>query len=212
MIVRYLRNLLNKFNQLMYPEPSRYLADRYPQYQIGRGTYGDLSVLSWGEDTTLIIGNYTSIAKGVKVFLGGEHRIDWVTTYPFNILWEEFAHISGHPKTRGDVVIGNDVWIGTDALILSGVTIGDGAVVGARAVVARNVPPYAVVVGIPAKVVKYRFSDVIVERLLRTGWWNWSLEEIRRAMPDILNTNIEEFLDKAESKRYAKSEIFEVYK
>src|SRR5512143_2928244 len=111
------------------------LSERYPHYQIGRGTYGDLKVYSWGEGATLTMGSYTSVAMGAKIFLGGEHRIDWVTTYPFNALWESAKQYSGHPKTKGDVVIGSDVWIATEAMILSGVSIGDGAVIGARAVV-----------------------------------------------------------------------------
>lgn len=197
MILEYLRKQKLKIKKFIYGTPSIFLADRYPQYKIGHGTYGHIEVSSWGEGTTLSVGNYTSIARGVKIFLGGDHQINWVTTYPFDILWGK----SGHPKTKGDVVIGNDVWIGRDALILSGVTIGDGAVVGAGAVVSRNVPSYAVVVGNPANIVKYRFNAEIVERLLRVCWWNWSEEKIKHAMPDMLSTNIEDFLVMAEAEK-----------
>src|SRR5436309_15865766 len=87
------------------------LRQRYPQYDIGRGSYSDdLIVRSWNNETKLKIGNYCSIAAGVKIYLGGEHRSDWVTTYPFPALWSEAAHIPGHPRSKGDVVIGNDVW------------------------------------------------------------------------------------------------------
>ncbi|HEX5127349.1 MAG TPA: CatB-related O-acetyltransferase, partial [Rhodocyclaceae bacterium] len=149
---RHLHTLADWFIKLT----RKTLQQRYPQYSIGRGTYGDdLLVRNWNEGTTLRIGNYCSIAAGVKIYLGGEHRTDWVTTYPFSALWPEAAHIEGHPRSKGDVTIGNDVWIGTEAMILSGVTIGDGAVIGARAVVSRDVPPYAIVAGNPASVVRY---------------------------------------------------------
>lgn len=184
------------------PPPQLTLAERYPQYQFGSGTYGDLSVLSWGEGTTLSIGNYTSIAAGVKVFLGGDHRIDWVTTYPFNAIWESAKHHKGHPKTKGNVLIGSDVWIGTEALISSGVTIGDGAVIGARAVVTRDVAPYTVVVGNPARVAKHRFDEVTIERLLALKWWNWPQPLIEKAIPDMLSQEISVFLSKAERGDY----------
>lgn len=200
MIVQLLRRLLRGIVKLRQSEPPLFLAERYPQYQIGRGTYGDLSVLTWGEDANLTVGSYTSIAAGVKVFLGGEHRIDWVTTYPFNILWESANHYIGHPKTKGSVVIGNDVWIAADAVILSGVKIGDGAVIGARAVVAHDVPPYAVVVGNPGKVIKYRFDEEVVKKLLEIKWWDWKDAEIDLAMPFLLNENMGGFLKKFHTK------------
>lgn len=202
MIIDTLKAVVGKIRNRLGWMPSPELAYRFPQYKIGQGTYGDLTVMPWNAGTTLTIGSYTSVAAGAKVFLGGEHRIDWVTTYPFNVLWPASRHITGHPKTKGNVVIGNDVWIGTEALILSGVTIGDGAVIGARAVVARDVPPYAVVAGNPAKVIKYRFDESVISRLLTIQWWNWTKNEIERAMPDILSTQIENFLEKAERGHY----------
>jgi chloramphenicol O-acetyltransferase type B len=197
-LVRYARAIL----QRIFPPRSTSLSDRYPKYRIGRGTYGDLSVFSWGEGKTLEIGNFTSIAAGVKIFLGGEHRTDWVTTFPFNVLWHSAQGHTGHPKSRGDVVIGNDVWIGTEALIMSGVTVGDGAVIGARAVVRCDVPPYAVAIGNPAQVKNFRFDQGVVKRLLALKWWNWSDLEIQRAMPELLNCDILHFLSKAERGDY----------
>ncbi|WP_310564797.1 CatB-related O-acetyltransferase [Hydrogenophaga sp.] len=175
---------------------------RYPEHQIGIGTYGDLTVYSWGERAKLSVGNYTSIAAGVKVFLGGEHRIDWVTTFPFNVLMETARHHTGHPKTKGDVLIGSDVWIGTDALIFSGVTIGDGAVIGARAVVTRDVAPYAVVAGNPASLIKFRFDEATIERLIKLKWWSWPQSQLEKAMPDMLSQKVHVFLEKAERKEY----------
>ena len=178
------------------------LSERYPQYQFGRGTYGDLAVLSWGEGTTLTVGNYTSIASGAKVLLGGEHRLDWVTTFPFSVLWETARGHQGHPRSKGDVRIGSDVWIGAEALIMSGVTIADGAVVGAGAVVTRNVAPYAVVAGNPAKQIKLRFDQVHIRRLLALEWWSWDEARIRKAIPDLLSSDIQYFLDRAERGDY----------
>ena len=174
------------------------LQNRYPQFEIGRATYGDPKIHTWGEGATLCIGAFTSIAPGVQIFLGGEHRTDWVTTFPFNILWEEGEGISGHPATKGDVWIGNDVWIATEALIMSGVTIGDGAVIGARAVVVKDVPPYTIVAGNPAEVVKKRFDDKVIQRLLEIQWWFWDDVKISRMLPLLLNNEIEKFLDGAE--------------
>lgn len=188
--------------QRIFRRKSNLLAERYPNYDIGRGSYGDLRVLEWGEGATLTVGAFVSVAERVTVFLGGDHRADWVTTYPFNILWPAAKHFTGHPKTRGNVHIGNDVWIGAGATIMSGVTLGDGAVVGAHAVVSRDVPPYGIVVGNPARLVKRRFDDQTVERLLEVKWWDWSSEVIERAMPDLLSTNLDEFLKRAEAGTY----------
>ena len=174
---------------------------RYPQYEIGRASYGNPQIFSWGETSTLRIGSFCSIAEGVKIFLGGEHRIDWITTFPFNILWKAGKRISGHPTTKGDIVIGNDVWIGREALILSGVTIADGAVVGARAVVTKNVSPYSIAVGNPARVINKRFADQYIEELLNIKWWDWEDSRIEKALPLLCNNNIEDFLQAVKSKK-----------
>lgn len=181
--------------------PKTELADRFPQYKMGRGTYGDLSVRFQG-GAELTIGAYTSIAANVKVFLGGEHRTDWVTTYPFNVLMESAKILSGHPKSKGNVIIGNDVWIGTDAIILSGVNIADGAVIGAGAVVAQSVPPYAIVAGNPARIIKYRFTQDIVDELLTIEWWKWPCESIEKAVPDLLNSDVKSFIENAKKGKY----------
>jgi virginiamycin A acetyltransferase len=123
---------------------------RYFKYEIGEWTYGKPRILSWGE-----------------------HCTRWVTTYLFNFIFEEARHITEHPLSKGDVIIGNDVWIGHEVLILSGITVGDGSVIGARSVVTKDVPPYSIVAGNPASIIRLRFDEEIVEKLLKIKWWNY---------------------------------------
>lgn len=171
---------------------------RGQRWEIGDHTYGHPSIRWWGEPVTLRIGRYCSIAENVEIFLGGNHRSDWVTTYPFSAIdrWPEAEHITGHPASRGDVNIGNDVWIAARATILSGVTIGDGAVIGAASIVRQNVPPYAIMAGNPAKIVRMRFPDPQVTALLRLKWWDWDDDRIRASLPDLLSSDITAFLDR----------------
>ncbi len=169
---------------------------RYGKYEIGIGSYGRPTVFDRGEGATLKIGKFCSLAAEVKLFLGGNHPTDWVTTYPLHFLFPEYRHIRGCPATKGDIVIGNDVWIGYGAIILSGVTIGDGAVVGAGAVVAKDVEAYGIAVGNPARVVKKRFDNETIAELLRLKWWDWDLEKIRAQVPLLLQADVARFLDR----------------
>ncbi len=196
--------LLTKMKRRLLRQPtesSLLLAPKFPQYEIGRGSYGGLSVLEFGEGTILRVGAFCSFAAGVQVFLGGEHRTDWVSTYPFSALDRRFRDLKGHPRSRGDVVIGNDVWIGREAMIMSGVKIGDGAIVGARAVVAKDVPPYTIVAGNPATIRRERFPPHTVRRLLEASWWDWPIEKIDELVPLLMSDRIDEFLQAAERYR-----------
>ena len=175
------------------------LSKRYPQFTFGRETYGNLQIRDFMEQDDVEVGSFTSIAPGVQILLGADHRVDWVTTYPFNINWKQFKDVKGHPKSNGAVRIGSDVWIGLDAVIMSGVTIGDGAVIGARALVNEDIPPYSIAVGMPAKVIKYRFTSDIIDRLLAIRWWGWSEDKLERAMPDLLSEKITFFCESAEA-------------
>ena len=171
-------------------------------YQIGEFTYGRPRVIAFSGDTRLVIGKFCSIAANVKIVLDADHRMDWVSTYPFPALgkiWPEAKGIKGHPATKGDVVIGNDVWIAEGAVILSGVTIGDGAVIGSQAVVSKDVPPYAVVSGNPARLVSMRFDEDTVKKFLQIQWWNWPEEKIKKHLHLICSRNIDEFIKIADS-------------
>lgn len=196
-----MKYLLEKVALNPFKKKRKTLHERYSsRYSIGRWSYGDLRIRrSAATDGTFEIGSFCSIARGVQVFVGGEHRTDWITTFPFNYIWRNYRHISGHPASKGDVIIGNDVWIGTEAIILSGVHIGDGAVVGARSVVTCNVPPYAIVAGNPARIVKMRFEKRTVDRLLKIRWWDWDDERIDRAIPLMLSADTQAFLRAVEN-------------
>jgi acetyltransferase-like isoleucine patch superfamily enzyme len=168
--------------------------------EVGRYTYGyDAIMVIFPEEAKLKIGSFCSIARGVVVYAGGNHRTDWISTYPFGHIYQRELPTfdgTGHPKTRGDVIIGNDVWIGNDVTIMSGITIGDGAVLGAGAHVVRDVPPYCIMVGNPAYVLKKRFSDQEIEKLLEIAWWNWPDSKIDEASPLLCSGNIQGFFEK----------------
>ncbi|MGN6258492.1 MAG: CatB-related O-acetyltransferase [Solirubrobacterales bacterium] len=167
--------------------------------KVGRHTYGheQIAVRTWGESAELSIGSFCSIADRVMIFLGGNHRTDWVTTYPFPAFaeqWPGASGIEGEHSTKGDVVIGNDVWIGSNATILSGVTIGDGAVIGANSCVAADVAPYAVVAGNPARQIRLRFDPETIEKLLAIRWWEWSDELIEANVRRLCSGDVDGFL------------------
>jgi acetyltransferase-like isoleucine patch superfamily enzyme len=159
-------------------------------YEVGRGTYGKPKIRRFGAPTTLKVGCFCSIATKVQIFLSGNHRTDWITTYPFSLFRESAKHIGGHPASRGDVIIDHDVWIGHAALILSGVHIANGAVIGASAVVTRDVPAYSIVAGNPAKVVRMRFSENEISILQSIEWWNWDDSKLDSAMPYLLDGDV----------------------
>ena len=168
--------------------------EQYPEFQIGVGSYGAPLVHDWHEGATLRIGAYTSIADDVHVFLGGNHRTDWVSQYPFPAFVEEANQIKGFGWTRGDVSIGNDVWLASGCTILSGVTIGDGAVVAARAVVSRDVAPYSIVAGNPARHIRFRFDAETRAALLESAWWLWPENEVRQIVHLLCSSDLSTFL------------------
>lgn len=145
----------------------------------------------------LQIGKFCSIACGAKfLFNSANHTLSSLSTYPFPLFFEEWGlekkDITNAWDNKGDIIIGNDVWIGYEAVILAGVTIGDGAIIGTRAVVTKDVPPYTIVGGVPAKPIKKRFSEETISALLEIQWWNWSEERIARNIGAIQSGNIEQ--------------------
>lgn len=142
----------------------------------------------------LVIGSFCSIGSGAAFIMAGNqgHRNDWISTFPFFWMLEvpAFAGAANGYRPAGDTIIGNDVWIGSEAIVMPGVTIGDGAVIGTRALVARDVEPYAIVGGNPARVIRKRFDDADIELLLALKWWDWSEDQLRAAMPLLTSGDI----------------------
>ena len=167
----------------------------YRRYKIGNYTYGEPKIKDRGTgDGKLSIGSFCSLASELTIFLGSEHKTDLVSTYPFDEIVGKRA--AGCDKTKGDVIIGNDVWIGFGVIILSGVTIGDGAVIGAGSLVSKNVAPYTIAAGNPCKVIRKRFSDEVIKKLLEIKWWDWTKEDIIKNVSYLESTNIDDFVNK----------------
>ena len=147
----------------------------------------------------LIIGKFCSIACGTKfLFNCANHSLKSLSTYTFPLFYEEWelekSNITTAWDNKGDIVIGNDVWIGYEAVIMAGVHIGDGAIIAARAVVTKDVPPYTIVGGTPAKEIRKRFDADVIQQLLMLKWWNWSTDKIRQCLPYIAEGKMNELL------------------
>ena len=145
----------------------------------------------------LIIGKFCSIACGAKfLFASANHAQRSLSTYPFPIFFEDWGldirDVASAWDNKGDIVIGNDVWVGYEAVILSGVHIGDGAIIGTRAVVTKDVPPYTVVGGVPAKEIKKHFDEDTIGKLQQLQWWDWPFEKIRQLLPHIMNGEVDQ--------------------
>jgi len=143
----------------------------------------------------LIIGKFCSIACSAKfVFTSANHTLKSLSTYPFPLFWEEYGleqkDVTQAWDNKGDIVIGNDVWIGYEAVVMSGVQIGNGAIIGTRAVVTKDVEPYTIVGGVPAKPIKKRFDDETIKKLQSLCWWDWDKKQLREKLNDIMCGNI----------------------
>ena len=177
---RRLKQLRESLRELRREEKARFGWDG--KVEIGDYTYGTPTVRSWGEDAKLRIGKFCSIGANVKIYLGGNHHTEWITTYPFNAmpmlrgLWSDID--GGVAATKGDVTIGNDVWIADDVTIMSGVTIGDGAVIANGAVVTENIPLYCVAGGVPARPKTWRSA---ANGVISLKWWDWPEEKLAAA-------------------------------
>ncbi len=147
----------------------------------------------------LIIGKFCSIACGAKfLFNSANHNLSSLSTYPFPLFFEEWdlkkENVTESWNNKGDIIIGNDVWIGYEAVIMSGVNIGDGAIIGTRAVVTKDVPPYTIVGGVPAKIIRKRFSNEVISQLLEIKWWDWNKEKIKNNIEKIKRGDIENLI------------------
>ena len=144
------------------------------------------------------IGKFCSLAEEVVFILGGEHRADWITTYPFNALFDEGAHITGHPSSKGDIVVGNDVWIGYQSCILSGVTIGNGAIIGAKVLLQKTSLHMQLWL-----VIQQNLFDIVsqetIDKLENLAWWDWDISVIKGAIPLLLSDKIDEFFTSPEN-------------
>ena len=170
-------------------------------YEMGEHSYG---FITSNGDGAIIVGKFCSISNEVQAEFFPDHRVDWISTYPFSAVelltytgetWPTAEGLKGHPKHNSNkVVIGNDVWIGQKVIFLADAEVGDGAVIGMHSVVAGKIPPYSVAVGNPARPVKKRFSDAIIEKLLEIKWWDWPKEKIDKFVPLLYSDNVEEFV------------------
>ena len=184
-IVKNIYKLLNKLT-------ISFSKGKLPNF--GKGSFCHPTIKDGGGG--LRVGNFCAIADSATIITGREHKPEWVSMYPFNIFYKEYKNMPEALKTKGDVIIGNDVWIGHNATILSGVTIGDGAVVGACSVVAKDIPPYAIVVGNPAKIIRFRFNQEIIDKLLELQWWNKPDSWIKENIHLLMSKNVEELLNR----------------
>ena len=143
----------------------------------------------------LIIGSYCSIGSGASFIMAGNqgHKYDWISSFPFFYMseFDVFSKSQDGFQKAGDTVVGNDVWIGSEAMIMPGVQIGDGAVIGSRALVTKDVEPYSIVGGNPAKLIKKRFSDDDIQKLQEMKWWEWDEETLFEAMPILCSNKID---------------------
>ncbi len=177
---------------------------RYTEYKrlikngtvkVGRYTYGVPRIDSYrNSEQKIIIGNFCSIGPDVRLITGGIHPGNWVSTFPIRDFVGIQAPYDGIPFSKGDIKIGNDVWIGTGATILSGVTIDNGAIIMAGSMVTKSIPAYAVVGGVPAKIIKYRFNEVQIKAMQKIAWWNWNTEKIKSNYPLLSSDRINEFI------------------
>ena len=185
----FLKNFVKASNIIVgdytYFDDRRYGPDKFEEYNV---LYNyDFSKVK------LIIGKFCALAAETRFIMTGNHKLDAISTYPFPIFqqgWESAFNVMDLP-VKGDIVVGNDVWFGYDSLIMGGVKIGHGAIIASRAVVVKDVPPYAIVAGNPGRIVKMRFDDATIERLLQIAWWDWPIEKINRHLKLICSLDVD---------------------
>jgi acetyltransferase-like isoleucine patch superfamily enzyme len=194
--VQHLRRSLNNADGTvaLQEEAQRHIAEG--TLVMGNMSYYAPHVVKYKGDTgRVIVGNFASVAPDADFYVGGMHRTEWVSLYGLRAMLElPGAHEDGFTHGRGDIVVGSDTWVTNGCTVMSGVTIGDGAVVGTKAVVTKDVRPYAIVVGNPAREVGRRFSDAQVEALLRIRWWDWPTEKVRQHVDALSSPDVDAFI------------------
>lgn len=188
----YLFGVLSKITKFIWIHIVHPISKTDEIVQMGAYSYECPKILSFGWSEKVVIGKFCSIAEDVKIVAGGEHNYNHVTTFPLKDRLKG-SKLPIHHK--GPIIIENDVWIGTGAIILAGVKIANGAVVGAGSVVTHDVPAYAIVAGVPAQVIKFRFTTDQIKKLLEIEWWNWSIEKIVKNV-DYFHENVDNFIEK----------------
>jgi len=164
-------------------------------------THGSLDVLYWAPENDIKIGKFCTLGANIVVYLGGNHDTHRLSTYPFGYVNTDiFNNISTDvaqsiAKSKGPVNIGNDVWIGSNVRIMSGVTIGDGVIIANNSHVVKDVAPYSIVGGNPARFIRYRFTEQQIKRLLEIKWWDWADEKINQNLPLICSNDIDAFIN-----------------
>jgi acetyltransferase-like isoleucine patch superfamily enzyme len=163
--------------------------------EVGRYTYGmpEIDVYK-NSERKVTIGSFCSISKNVRIITGGIHPVDWVSTYPIRDYLGVNIPYDGMPTSKGEIIIGNDVWIGTGVTILSGITIGDGAVIAACSLVTKDIPPYTIAAGIPATIIRERFTSEQIKDILKIRWWEWDDEKIKSNIHLLNNNTIDQFI------------------
>jgi virginiamycin A acetyltransferase len=172
-------------------------------WHADRGTYFDrnVNIISWSDQYHIHLGKYNSVGRDCNFFLHANHRPDWITTSSqlWGLVTPEIAQMHmdmGHPSCKGNIIIENDVWIGAQSTIMSGVKISNGSIIAANSVVTKDVPPYAIVAGNPAVIVKYRFTEEQIDSLLKISWWNWDEQKIKDNAMLMWSDNIDDFIKK----------------
>lgn len=188
-IYRFFVSLWQRKEQYLFEKRKKHYVVRW-----GEKSYGAPKILCFDGISKLSVGNYVSIANDVVILLGSNHKLNCITTYPYSGI--DSNKTPQETNEKGDVFIGNDVWIGYRVTIVGGVKIGDGAIIGAGAVVVDNIPPYSVAVGVPAKVVKYRFGEKEIEELLKIKWWDLGFSKIKNMGDDLYGNDINNFIQK----------------
>jgi len=175
-------------------EAQRHIADG--TLVMGRESYYAPEVRKFKGDTgRVFIGNFASVAHDAVFYVGGQHRTDWVSQYGLRAMLDlPGAYEDGFPRGDGDIHVGHDTWVTRGSVVMSGVTIGPGAVVGTRCVVTRDVAPYAIVGGVPAKQIGRRFDDEQIAALLRIAWWDWPIETIKDRVHMLCSPDIDAFI------------------